>query len=509
MTLISITGASGTMGTAAVDHLMQDPENRLRILLRKTKRGNKALRRIRKHYGERAEVFFGDIRNYNDCEILCSGADYLLHLAADIPPAADHNETLAMETNRDGTANLIRAVIETGNQTRFIHISTVAIYGNRNEKHPWGRVGDPLVTSAFDVYGQSKTIAEYSVLESDLKYWAVLRQTGVLYDNILMNNISDGLMFHTPWNVPIEWVTANDSGILLRNIIRSDLEGKAAGFWNRVYNIGGGTAARQTGYETFDDGFRLIGGSVKDFFEPQWNLPRNFHCFWFSDSDELEERFHFRTQGCKDFWKWYGRKHRIYRAGKVIPAKLLRRLIIEPLHNNTNAPAYWLQHNDTARIQAYFGGRNYYDALSRRWKDMELFCESEQYDNLKSGQNHERLDHGYDENKADCELSLTDMKKAAAFRGGACLSKEMKAGDVYGKLRWLCHEGHEFTASPYTILKAGHWCPVCCQTPFEWNMDLVAKYSPFHAQVWKDSHSLEECFQYFLKDGKAGMKKLT
>ena len=143
------------------------------------------------------------------------GADYLIHLAAVIPPSADHDDALTMTTNRGGTKNLIDAVVATGNRARFIHISTVAIYGHRNEKHPWGHVGDPLVTSAFDVYGLSKTMAEYSVLESDLRCWAVLRQTGVLYDNILMNNIQDGLMFHTPWNVPIEWVTARDSGMIL------------------------------------------------------------------------------------------------------------------------------------------------------------------------------------------------------------------------------------------------------------------------------------------------------
>ena len=509
MALISITGASGTMGTAAADQLMLDPENRLRLLLRRTRRGKKAFRRIKRKYGGRTEVLFGDIRNYHDCEKLCDGADYLLHLAAVIPPEADHDETLTMETNRDGTENLIRAVLETGNRTKFIYISTVAIYGNRNEKHPWGRVGDPLVTSAFDVYGQSKTIAEFAILESALKCWAVLRQTGILYDNILMNNIRDGLMFHTPWNVPIEWVTAKDSGILLRNIIRSDMESKTEGFWNRVYNIGGGAAARQTGYETFNDGFRLIGGSVKDFFEPQWNLPRNFHCFWFSDSDELEERFHFRTQGCEEFWKHYEKKHRVYGAGKILPAKLLRRLIIEPLLQDTNAPAYWLDHNDTARIQAYFGGMEAYKALPRRWEATKLLCKSESYAGILSGQDHEKLDHGYDETRKDRELCLPDMKKAAEFRGGACLSTEMKAGDLTGKLRWRCHEGHEFTASPYTVLKAGHWCPLCCQTPLVWNMDAVAKHSPFHAQVWKDSHSDEECFRYFLKDGGSGMEKQT
>ena len=104
---------------------------------------------------------------------------------------------------------------------------------------------------------------------------------------------------------------------------------------------------------------------------------------------------------------------------------------------------------------------------------------------------------------------MADMRKAAMFRGGTCLSHEMKTGDLYGKLRWRCHAGHAFTAAPYTVLKAGHWCPVCCQTPLEWNMDLLAKHSPFHAQVWKDSHGDEECFRYFLKDGVSGMEERT
>lgn len=509
MITIAMTGASGTMGKEAVREMMGNPDVVLRVLLRRTKRGMKCAARLCRSYGERVNILFGDVRSYDDCFNLCRDVDYLIHLAAIIPPKADHDEMLTMTTNRDGTKNLIDAVIAHGNRAKFIHISTVAIYGNRNEKHPWGRVGDPLVTSAFDVYGLSKTMAEYAVLESDLRCWAVLRQTGVLYDNILMNNISDGLMFHTPWNVPIEWVTARDSGILLANIIRQDLAGEAEGFWKMVYNIGGGEASRQTGYETFDDGFRLIGGSVKRFFEPNWNLPRNFHCFWFSDSDELEERFHFRTQGCDDFWRWYAKRHPLYRAGRIVPPQLLRKLVIEPLMKNSNAPAYWLAHEDTARIQAYFGGWDAYKRLSENWDDTALLCESVSYENLKNYDHRFALDHGYDESKADNALDIEDMRDAAAFRGGKCLSEDMTRGEMYRKLRWRCHEGHVFEAAPYTILKAGHWCPACCQGDREWRMDQVAKHSPFHAQVWLDSHALEENYVYSLRDGQARMEEMT
>lgn len=505
-TVVSLTGASGAMGSETVAALMQEPAISLRVLLRRSKRGTRAAKKLEKRYGGRIEIIWGDIREEDDCVRLCRDADYLLHLAGVIPPAADHNAKLTLSINADGTKNLIRAVIETGNRAKMIFISTVAIYGNRNEKHLWGRVGDPLVTCAFDVYGQSKTIAEFAIMESGLNHWTILRQTAVLYDNILLNNISDGLMFHTPWNAPIEWVTAKDSGILLRNIIRSDLAGEAEDFWKKVYNIGGGPSARQTGYETFDDGFRLIGGSVKDFFEPYWNLTRNFHCFWFDDSHVLEDRFHFRSQGCRDFWDWYIRRHRIYRAGKIVPVRLLRRLAVERLLDNTNAPAYWVAQGDEARIQAFYGGREAYEALPRDWKDVRLLCESADYEKLRREGGYERLNHGYDENKKDSELTLEDVKEAAAFRGGACVSESMETGDLYHPLEWRCYEGHRFTAAPYTILKAGHWCPECCQTPMVWRMDRIAAHSPFHAQVWKDSHDQDECFVYTLKDETAQME---
>ena len=503
MAVIAVTGASGTMGLEAVAQLVKDGDNRLRVLLRGTKRGKKALRLFRRRYGDSVEVVFGDLRNYEDCLRLCEGADYLIHLAAVIPPKADHAAEETYRTNLGGTENLVRAVIETGNRAKFIHISTVAVYGDRNEKHPWGRVGDPLVTSAFDVYGQSKTAAEFAVLESGLACWAVLRQTGVLYDNILMNNISDGLMFHTPWNVPVEWVTARDSGILLANIVRSDARGEADGFWKRVYNIGGGAAARQTGYETFDDGFRLIGGSVKDFFAPQLNCTRNFHCFWFSDSDELEARFHFRTQGCREFWEEYAAHHRIYGAGRLIPPKLLRRIVIDPLKRSTNAPAYWLAHGDEARVQAFFGGRAAWEKLPRSWEETELLCESADYERLLDASSAALLDHGYDESRPDGELMPEDLRGAAAFRGGECLAEGTGPVDLYAPLRWRCHEGHEFEATAYAVLKAGHWCPECCLTPYVWRTDLVAAHSPFHAQIWRDSHAEDERFVYTLRDGRA------
>ena len=82
------------------------------------------------------------------------------------------------------------------------------------------------------------------------------------------------------------------------------------------------------------------------------------------------------------------------------------------------------------------------------------------------------------------------MQKAAEFRGGKCLSLTMVKGDLYTKLKWLCSEGHEFNASPYLVLKAGHWCSKCVQSP--WNFDEQARHNDFLAQVWYADHCKSE-----------------
>ena len=41
--------------------------------------------------------------------------------------------------------------------------------------------------------------------------------------------------------------------------------------------------------------------------------------------------------------------------------------------------------------------------------------------------------------------------------------------------------GYEFDASPFAVLKAGHWCPK--EVRNVWNYDVIAERSPFLAQL--------------------------
>ena len=502
MCIISITGSTGNMGSEVLKAFFKEEKYELRLLLKKSKKNSKLAHKLSAKY-KNVKIFFGSLSEYETLLNFVKDASYCIHLAALIPPHSDYNEKETIETNYLGTQNLVNAVVETGGAEtcHFIHIGSVAQYGNRTSLHPFGRVGDPLLPSVFDVYATSKVKAERVVIESPLRFWASLRQTGVLYDDILFKNMNDGLMFHTPLNCPIEWVTAKDSAILIKNLVEATEEGKLKDFYKKVYNIGGGLKMRTTGFETLDEGFRLMGCSVKDVFLPEWIAKRNFHCMWFSDSNVLEELFHFQKTSFRDFFDRLKVKFWYFRLAKPF-LFLVKLFAIKPLLKNKNAPMYWKK-NDEERWKVFSNPDS--DSLNENWEDVKLLCKNidektnsqVDYEALKNGIEIRKLDHGYDESKPDSELDIEDVRKAANFRGGKVLSASMKKGDLYTKIDWACHEGHVFSATPYLVLKTGHWCPECSSPP--WNFGKQVKHNPFYAQLYYDDHKENEDACYDVK----------
>lgn len=499
---LAMTGTSGNMGREALLQTMQLEEVALiRVLLSGKKKNDRLAKRLKKKYGARIEIVRGTVADKEVCRALVSGVDLVVHMAAVIPPASDADFRASFEANALGTEALVCAVKETVPQPAFVHISTVALYGNRNEAHPWGRVGDPLLVSPFDAYAMHKLRGERCVLEAGLGKWAVLRQTAMLHPNMMADNVSDGLMFHTAYNAPLEWTTSRDSGFLIKRIVEREAKGEIASFWKKIYNIGAGKRGRETGYDTFNDGFAIIGGSAEKFFKPCWFASRNFHGLWFADGGELEALFSYQRDGVKEYWKEVGARHPLYRLGRFVPKGLIHFFLFRRLLKHPNSPRKWLLNGDKARAQAYFGGEEAAAALPESWEEVRLVARGDfgDYDVLRdeayAKEHGFLLSHGYDESKPVSEWTIDDMRAAAQFRGGACVSEEMRTGEAYTALTWKCSEGHAFSMTPYTVLKGGHWCPLCAQ-PSPWNFDRLAKKSEFFAQVWYDSHRKDENFRY-------------
>lgn len=500
---IALTGTSGAMGSEVLISLLKSPQNfNIRcIFFDKEKIVVPAyLKKILKKNANRVYAFKGDISRSGDCEHLIEGADYVINCASIIPPLSDHDSIGTFKSNYIGTKNIVDAITASGraDEISLIHIATVAIYGHRADPHVWIRVGDPVISSDYDVYSKQKLKAERYVLESGLKKFVSLRQTAMFHKNIFKNNTNDGLMFHTVWNGALEWVTDLDSAKLCTNLIEKDSEGKLEDFWKKIYNIGGGEKCRLTGFESIDISFSLLGGGVKKYFKPNWNITRNFHGGWFYDSDELEEKLNFRNEDPEMFWKRMAKKHRLLKLVKLVPPALVSSAFFGKLFKSTNAPKYWLKNGIEGRVKAFFGSRAKYAEIPENWDNYNLLCEGKDekgnavdyaaYKDIKNAAS-KLLDHGYDESKDLKDLTLEDLQKAAEFRGGECAAKSYNK-NPYEKLAWKCRKGHEFNLTPYTVLKGGYWCADCCE-PSPWRYGAIADI-PFYGQVYFDSHDKNE-----------------
>ena len=508
---IALTGVTGNMGIQALKELLKIQEiEQLKLLVFPKEKRLKEIKKICKNQMHRIQFVYGGLNNREVCNELVAGVDYVIGMAAVIPPHSDQNPQAAIDCNEKGVSCLVAAIeaIQPEQQPKLIHISTVALYGNRNSKHMWARVGDPLLISPFDIYSLTKMRGEFRVLESNIQYKTVLRQTAMLHSNMLSDNMNDGLMFHTCFNAPLEWATAEDSGLLIANIIREDMKNSEQlknKFWNRCFNIGGGLVNCVTGYDVLNDGFEIIGGTVKHFFNPNFNAIRNFHGVWFYDSKDLDELFHYQRQSTADFWRQFKREHGILKVGKIAPKRLIKKFAIERLLKDANSPHYWRKANDEARMLAYFGGTDKFDAISKKWADFPLINEGKDeqgapidYLGLKNRDTAPLIDIGYDPDKT---ISYDDLANIAQMHGGKLISRKEdipKKGYFTDKLEWENSDGVRFVARGYTVL-AGHWWNPSYES-YCWDFDRLAKTDKIYAQIWYDSHDRDEDNFYYLDE---------
>lgn len=463
------------MGAAGLGELLARGFD-VTVLVRDTKRNRATMAR----YGTAVRVVWGDLMRYDDVLRAMSGADYVLHVGGLVSPRADYLPKSVLEVNVTAAENVVRAAKAQPNSDsiKVVYIGSVAQTGDRREPLHWGRTGDPIFPSMFDYYAVSKCRAERIFVESGLRYWVSLRQSGILYPAILKN--MDPIMFHVPIRGVLEWATVEDSGRLLANVCGDDVPEE---FWCKFYNIGSGKEYRLTNYDFECYLLKSINCPPPEkIFDVKWFATHNFHGQFYLDSDKLEEYLHFRHNiPVGDYFRqmastlpWY------FSLAKIAPAILLKPFMRHIAKDKTFGTLGWGATRNEERIKAYFGSYKEREAIGT-WSEMRNI-------DLASEAEAERLDHGYDETKPLAELDIEDMHRAAAFRGGRCLSDSMISGDLRTKLVWECAHGHRFEASPTLILLGGHWCEECMPAP--WRYDDEAKLNPFLAQVWNRMHPM-------------------
>lgn len=487
---IFLTGATGTMGFLGMQELLKDAYDiELVVLARESDKNMKLLAPYTTK--ECLEIVWGDLVDYKSVRRCVQDADIVLHVGAFVSPAADYHPKRAMQINYGSTVNIVKAIKELGQEqkTRFVYIGTVAETGDRMPPIHWGRVGDPLKPSVYDYYAVSKIAAERYVIESELPYWVSLRQTGII--GPAMASIEDAIMFHNCLDNVLEYVSDRDSAVLLRNLCAKERSGELGNdFWGHIFNIGGGESCRVSTYDMYHIMFGKIG--LKDLsyaVDAKWYAIRNFHGHYYLDSDRLNDILDFRHDSMQYFYDAYlsnlghlataSRLLTILPGGQKLMGNILKKRFLK-LAKTEHGTVHFTQNNMEEHIAAYWGSREAWEAIPplrhfKRFTDWNTVVP---------------IDHGYDENKPESELNILDMKGAAEFRGGECLSDGMQAGDWKIKLDFCCAFGHEFKASPRLILEGGHWCPVCERE--SWNYYERAKRDPFFAQVWYPLHDKAE-----------------
>lgn len=500
MKTVFLTGATGTMGGAGLHELLRYPDQyKVRVLARPSQKNKAKLAA----YANQIEIVWGDLTKYEDVLKGVTGSDVVLHVGGMVSPQADYRPTQTRKTNLTAAKNIRDAVLAQpfDKQPKVVYIGSVAQMGDRREPLHWGRTGDPICVSAYDHYGITKAIAERIITNSPIKRWVSLRQSGILYPAILKNY--DPIMFHVPIRGVLEWATVEDSGRLLERCCRDNVPEE---FWKHYYNIGSGKEYRLSNYEFECLLLNAIGcPKPEKIFESNWFTTRNFHGMWYLDGDVLENYMHFRANvPVKEYFKQMAKsdtlpgslkfavRSKLVYLSHLVPhiVKLAMKAMAMSKEHGTQ---WWIKNNKEQRIHAYYGSLEAYKAI-RPWSEMDLSHNSEEA---------VILDHGYDENKPMSEFTIEDMQKAAAFRGGKCLSSQMTKGDWDTPLQWQCAQGHVFTATPRLILLGGHWCPDCFPYPYKdepnarpWAWDKESKRNPFFAQLWAPLHDKDEDNEY-------------
>jgi nucleoside-diphosphate-sugar epimerase len=155
-----VTGATGFVGSHLVEALVQQGDE-VTALVRSPRKAA-----LLEHLQVR--LIPGDLHNHEALRAAVDGQDVIHHVAG-LVAARDQAEFL--RANRDATANLLRAVRETGGAPRFVLVSSMAAGGPAKRGQP--RMGDEPGNPVTQ-YGKSKLEGEAVVRAANVP-WTIIR----------------------------------------------------------------------------------------------------------------------------------------------------------------------------------------------------------------------------------------------------------------------------------------------------------------------------------------------
>jgi nucleoside-diphosphate-sugar epimerase len=168
---VLVTGAYGLVGRAVVERLVAD---KFRVVVT-------AHRTVKPPLPAGVDVRAVDLTEPRQVDALVADVSpsAIVHLAAVIPPQCYAERGFARAVNVGATVSLVRAAAVLPSPPRFVHASSVAVYGGRNPHRHTDLLTPDTPLVAGDLYSGHKIEAENIVRSSDLE-WSVLRLGGVM-----------------------------------------------------------------------------------------------------------------------------------------------------------------------------------------------------------------------------------------------------------------------------------------------------------------------------------------
>ena len=293
---ILITGAFGNVGQNVVEILLErgysvrcfDLKNSKNVRIK-----NKLLRK------GKFEIVWGDIRDSGLIRQIIQDVEFVIHLAAIIPPLAYEIPKLAYDVNVKGSISLIKASALMKKPPKFVYASSIAVHGNRMKNEPPTHVNDPLQPLEYDNYAFHKIEVEKFLRKSRVP-WAILRFAAITpYE--LGWEIPD-LMWDIPLDQRIEVADSRDVALACVNALAAETVGK-------TLFIGGGEGNQlyQRDYVSMILEAIGIGMLPEEAFKKAKTMDDFYHCDWM-DTEEAQTLLQFQRFTFKDFLRKFRKK---------------------------------------------------------------------------------------------------------------------------------------------------------------------------------------------------------
>ena len=244
---VLITGGAGRLGTIVGQKII-DAGFKLRIFDLDTKRNRNNIKELAKNPS--VHVYWGDVTRPYQLNEAVKDVDFVLHMAAILPPWAYNNPGLTHKVNVGGTENLINAIKNTGRYIPLMFTSSAAAFGptpNANEP----LCADTTVCKPEGAYGKTKLKAEQVIRESGIDY-VILRLTATMYLSFEFSDFKR--MFSIPLATRVEYCHPYDTAeAIVTGIAKfDDIKGE-------TLMIAGGPGQRMTYGEMIARMLRVYG----------------------------------------------------------------------------------------------------------------------------------------------------------------------------------------------------------------------------------------------------------